>query len=716
VSFIDDMAKAARDWTEKSDDDVSPDQMNDALVKAGLAEPTEEKPRALFHDPYSVMDWGGWRQRPSALTYDTLRQMSVSNTVIAAIIQLRVDQVSQFAVPQQGDYDKGFRIILRDRRDRKKKMTKVQQKRATELERMLETTGYLLPDERHYDRDSFRTFLKKSIRDVMTYDQMCFEKLRDRKGRPSRFHVLPAETIRPAVADVEHMDPAEARNRVAYVQVYEESVIAEFGPDDLAWCIKNPRSDLRVNGFGFSPIEMVVRLVTSWLFGFEYNTKFFTQGSAIKGLINIKGAIPDRQLRAFRRMWYCLSGDSVIATDFGFVALRDLVGRDFRVWDGAGHHKARAVATGEREIAVTKLSNGAELRTSPEHRFRVIRDGRAGWYEQRELVQGDTVLLAPFGDTPDELDYPTASVVEAWQTGQREEMFDIEVFNDRHLFFANGIAVHNSQVSGVQNAWKTPILNSEDIQWHSLHSTNKEMEFSNWMDWLTRLILGIFGVDGAEIGFHFGSGTGNGGGMFASRPNKAEITESKDKGLNPLVQHIADSINRHIIWELEPDFEFAFTGLDAKAEEKTREARNVEVRGWRTVNQILEEQDLDPLPGNMGDVILDPTYLQWASQQQAQEQEAANTPPSGGPLPDNASDPTQNEMDQGMGVDGAGPQPAAEGAPGASAGEGMEQPAKEAMAASLAVIRTVDELRKAERERRVDGDRQILEIELPGES
>jgi len=555
--------RAAGDWATQSDDDVSQPMMADALSKAGLAEPTEEKPRALFHDPYSVMDWGGWRQRPSALTYDTLRQMTVSNTVVAAIVQLRIDQVAQFARPQQGDYDKGFRVIKRDRRDKRKKMTQVEQKKAAELERMIETTGYLLPDERTYDRDSFRSFLKKSIRDVMTYDQMCFEKIRDRKGRPSRFLALPAETIRPAVADVEHMDPAERRNRVAYVQVYEETVIAEFGPDDLAWCVKNPRSDLRVNGFGFSPIEQIIRLVTAWLYGFEYNTRFFTQGSAVKGIINIKGAIPDRQLRAFRRMWY-------------------------------------------------------------------------------------------------------------------------------------------SMISGVSNAWKTPILNSEDIQWHSLHSTNREMEFGAWMDWLTKLTCSVFGVDPVEINFIFGGGGSGGGGgpMFDKRPNKAEVTESKDKGLTPLVQHIQDQMNHHLIWELDEDFEFAFTGIDAQGEGKAREARNVEVRGWKTVNQILAEQDLDKMPGELGDVILDPTWLQWASQKSAEEQEANAPEDPAGPLPE---DPDEDK-----------PSAAAElgpGAPGPAVSEPFEyQGEGEPMEASFdATLARLDELRKGERSWTLAGSQQIIE-------
>jgi len=565
-------------------DDVPFDAMQDALMKGGLAQPTDEKPRGLFHDPYSVMDWGGWRQRPSILTYDTLRQMSISNTVIAAIIQTRVNQLSQFAVPQQGNYDRGYRIILRDRRDKSKVMTKAQQSKATELERMLESTGYMLPNEKPYDRDSFRGFLKKIVRDCLTYDQICIEKVRDRKGRISRFIALPTETIRPAVADVEHMDPEERRNRVAYVQVYEDSVIAEFGPDDLAWSIMNPRSDLRVNGFGFSPIEQLIRMITSWLYGFEYNTKFFSQGSAIKGVINVKGAIPDRQLRAFRRMWY-------------------------------------------------------------------------------------------------------------------------------------------SMVTGVQNSWKTPILNAEDLQWVSLHSTNREMEFGQWLDFLTKSICSVYGIDPVEIGFIYGSG-GGGSSLFESRPNQHEVQESKDKGLRPLIEHIEDTINEHIVWELEPDFEFAFTGFDAKAEDKEREARMLEVTKVKTVDEIRAEMDEDPLPDGLGEIILDPVFFQWVQSKTGMDEgEGGEFGEEGDDdMPDwfktaSGEDNEPSDDDKAKGDDKAkdGPPGVKQKASGKdlpSSVKGGKDGQKEALAASMDALRTVDVLRKSQR---VHNGRQTIDVEIVGE-
>lgn len=552
--------------------DVRPEQMQDLLSKAGLGFPeaTEEKPRGLYHDPYQVIDWGGWRERPSALTYETLRQMAYRNTVIAAIITLRCNQIGQYCRPQQGKYDRGFRVIKRDRRDRWKAMSPEEQKEAAAIERLLETTGVLLPGEKHSDRDSFTSFIKKGTRDILTYDQWCFEKIRDRAGRISRLQALPSETIRPAVVDQEHLDPEQKHSRVSHVQVYEETVIAEFSPDDIAWCIMHPRSDLRVAQFGYSPIEQLIHLVTAWLYGFEYNQRFFSQGSAVKGILNVKGAIPDRQLRAFRRMWY-------------------------------------------------------------------------------------------------------------------------------------------SQITGVTNAWRTPILNSEDIQWISMHSTNREMEFSAWMDWLTKLTCAIFGVDPVEINFQYGN-AGQSSSLNEGN-QEAKLTESKDKGLRPLLDHLADALNRHVIWEINDDFEFAWAGLDAKGEDAEREARIKEVGQYRMIDEVRADDDLPPLPNGMGQVINNPTWLQFYSQKQAEQQQAQQGAPEGA---EGAPEGAGGAEDEGAPEEPQGP-PEDEEALTPGEGAADEQPDENgeySLMRSRGVDRSLDVLRKGIR-RRVENGRVVVEFDLP---
>jgi Phage portal protein len=541
MALLDDIGKSigrVRQWATGSNEDVPFEEMQKALVQTGMAEPTTETPRSLFHDPYSVLDWGGWRQRPSAMTYETLRQMSVQNTVISAIIQTRTNQVAQFCRPQQGTYDKGYRVILRDRRDNKRKMTRAEQKLASELEQMLETTGLLLPDERASDRDSFRHFMKKATRDTLVYDQLCIELIRDRKKRVSRFICLPAETIRPAVADIEHLTPEQARERVAYVQVFDSTIIAEYGIDDLVWAVMNPRSDLRANGFGFAPAEMLIQCVTAWLYGFQHNSAFFTNGAAIKGILNIKGTVPDRQLRAFRRMWY-------------------------------------------------------------------------------------------------------------------------------------------SMVAGAANAWKTPILNSEDIQWVSMHANNRDMEFNAWMDWLTKLTCSVFGIDPVEINFIFSSG-GKNGSMFDHRPNEREVIESKDRGLVPLMDFYTDTINRHVIWELAPELEFSFTGLDAKSETKERERAKAEVSTTRTINEIRAERDDEPLAD--GDIILNPVYLQYL---QGKQQGAGGEQPDLG-MGEEPSEQPDDEVVESL-----------EGSPEEEPEDGLPASQEDALAASYEITGLAERLEKS---------------------
>ena len=101
-------------------------------------------------------------------------------------------------------------------------------------------------------------------------------------------------------------------------------------------------------------------------------------------------------------------------------------------------------------------------------------------------------------------------------------------------------------VSGVNNAWRTPVLNSEDLQWVSMHANNREMEFSAWMDFLQKLTCAVFGIDPTEINFIYGN-SGQKSSLNQSRPNAEEVMESKDKGLRPLMDHIEDCLNRQTL-------------------------------------------------------------------------------------------------------------------------------------------------------------------------
>lgn len=450
-------------------------------LPAGLPEPAKEEPRALLHDPFAIIDQLGYRDRPSGITYNTLDDIARRVPVIAGIIQTRVNQVANFSILQPDDREPGFKIVLRDK---DKNTTKQEKQRADDIARWLLNTG----SSQSLAKDTFETFLRKLIRDALVLDQACFEVVPNHKGEPADFYAVDAATVR--IADIPPgvdamSDPASAM----YVQIYDGVVIAEFGIQDLCFGVRNPRTGIRVNGYGYSELEMLLGVITAMLGAFTYNQKFFTQGSATKGVLNFRGSIPDSKLDAFRRHWYAM-------------------------------------------------------------------------------------------------------------------------------------------LSGAQNAWRTPITNAEELQWISLHSSNRDMEFSAFFDWLIKAACGVFQFDPSEINFTYGN-TGQSSQMFQA-PAEQRIKGSKDRGLRPLLRSLATWINRYLIWPIEPDMEIRFMGINPKDASETIDQEKKQVSYKMTVDELRAEDDLPPLPDGKGEVILDPTWLQFSQGKDAQAQQEEGGEEGGG--------------------------------------------------------------------------------------
>lgn len=255
----------------------------------------EQDPRGLLFDPFALIDQLGYRDRPSGLTYNTLREMAKRVPTVTAITQTRLTQVSAFAQRQTDLRDPGFTVALRDTKAHPSKQDKI---RMRQLEDWILCTG----SRWQPGRDDFKTFLRKIVRDSLDLDQACFEVVRNRKGIPAEFYALDGATIRmadvPPGAEV-YQDP----NQVKYVQVYDEVIITEWAAHELCFGVRNPRSDIRANGYGFSELEMLINTVTATLWAFEYNKRAFSQGSLVNGVMNFKGAVADKKVDAFRRQW-----------------------------------------------------------------------------------------------------------------------------------------------------------------------------------------------------------------------------------------------------------------------------------------------------------------------------------------------------------------------------------------------------------------------------
>ena len=257
---------------------------------------TGDGPKGLYWDPYTLVEQLGYKERPTAVTYPTLETMVWRVPLINAIILTRTNQVAGFCRPQQDKFSYGYRIKLRDS---KRHPTPAEQKEIKRLEDFILTTGYT-DDPRC--RPTFESVMRKSTRDLLTFDQLNWEMSLNRRGKPAAWYVLDAATIR--LADTYSLQPEMDLDAIRAVQVYDQVVINEFTARELIFEVMNPRSNIRAQGYGTSPIELLVSTITQLLWAVQYNSNIFTQGSSVPGIVNLKGAIPEKQMRAFRREWY----------------------------------------------------------------------------------------------------------------------------------------------------------------------------------------------------------------------------------------------------------------------------------------------------------------------------------------------------------------------------------------------------------------------------
>lgn len=482
------------------------------LAKAAPA-PNDNQPKAWFADPFALLDsvGMGYRNAPTYLTYDTLRQVAEHDTYVAPIILTRQDQAAAFAKPQRNKYSVGFTIQPRHG-DKKRELTRGEQDRVRFLTAFMINTGM----DDNLGRDDMDTFVRKFVRDSLTFDQSCFEKVRTRGGRPFSFHMVPSDTIRTATPKQLRGTPPrlnEVKKEIRYVQVINSSITAEFTLDEMCFAVRNPRTHVKTYGYGFPEIETLITTITSHLWAEEWNRRMFSQGSTIKGLLNIKGNISALQFEAFKRMWH-------------------------------------------------------------------------------------------------------------------------------------------SQVAGVQNAWKTPMLNSEDVQWTPLQLSNTEMGYQMWTEYLCKITCAMFRIDPSEINFDLRGGVGQQP-VFMST-NEAQQKASKDRGLSPLLSTVSTALNRHVVWQLDPEFELVFVGLDAKTEEQAMQLRQQQAGSHLKLNEVRALDGLPPV--EYGDVVCNPTYIGYRMQMMQMATTSQQPPSPGQP-----------------GQPGSGPPPRFNQPPGPEEQRGAEQ-------------------------------------------
>lgn len=458
-------------------------------------------------DPYEFQGNFGYKDRQNGLSYAMLKNMA-KTPIINAVIRTRINQIASFAEPQRDRYSIGY-IIRKRKTHTSQQVDKLSLQEEKEIEflyNFIENCGI----NNSWEADDFDSFMRKITRDSLTYDQCCFEVVRNRKGEPIELIAGDASTYRVATSYDDdnynnNNNGEEPRQKIkgyypSFVQLYQQKTVAEFYPWELSFGVRNPSTEVHMNGYGISELEEMVSIVTALLWGEDYNRRFFKQGSAPKGLLKVSGSFNDTKLQEFRQQW-------------------------------------------------------------------------------------------------------------------------------------------NATMRGVQNAWKTPILEADKVDWVDLQRSNRDMEFSNWMEFLIKISCAIYSIDPAEVNFPLSGGASQQA-MFEGN-NEARLSHSKDKGLYPLLKFFQKRLNKFVISQyFEGKYEFLFQGLDAMTPKQEMELTEKEVKTFKTVNEVRRDRGMDDLEG--GDMILDST-MQNAKNQSAQ-QELANSQHQ---MDQQAFENEQNQAEQG---------------------------------------------------------------------
>lgn len=430
--------------------------------------------KSLLLDPNDMNNFMGYKEKPVALTYHHLRRISYAVPIIRSIINTRIDQITAFCEPQKDKYSTGF-VVRKKQPYYDGEAVKLSRK---EIARANQITDIILNcgTKGSWAEDDFDQFTRKIWNDSYTFDQMNFEVVRDRRGKLFEFLAAPADTIR--IADSYDNDKYDNEERASsldrrkvkgyypsFCQVIDGQVKADYYPWELCMGIRNPTTSIYSNGYGVAEIEILVNTITSMLWGDEYNRRFFSQGSAPKGLLKVKngGGLQGGKITEFKQKWQAMMG-------------------------------------------------------------------------------------------------------------------------------------------GVYNSWKTPILEA-DVDWIDLQKNNRDMEYSNWIEFQIKIACATYRIDPAEVNFPL-SGGAEQKAMFEGN-NEARLKHSKDKGLRPAVKFYNRKLNKFVVSQIDPEYELVFVGLDNDDPNVDLDNDVKQVANFCTVDEIRIKRGMKPLgPENGGDMVL----------------------------------------------------------------------------------------------------------------
>lgn len=256
--------------------------------------------QSVWLDDRQIQLLGDYYEKPSAFSFDMMRQMVDQTPILSAVIMTRVRQVKRFCRVPEGGKGPGFQIRLKNQGSQK--LGKDEQQSIELLQNFFTNCGWESnPRQRlRLKRDNFSNFMSKIVRDSLVLDSSPIETefKRDRRLGLDGFYAVDGATIRLCNEDGYRGD-----DELFALQVVQGNLRAAYTYDDLIYVPRNPRTDVLTGGYGMSETELLVKVVTGFLNAMTYNLKFFDSNAIPKGLLHLTGDYSNDDLNSFKRYW-----------------------------------------------------------------------------------------------------------------------------------------------------------------------------------------------------------------------------------------------------------------------------------------------------------------------------------------------------------------------------------------------------------------------------
>jgi hypothetical protein len=174
----------------------------------------------------------------------------------------------------------------------------------------------------------------------------------------------------------------------------------------------------------------------------------------------------------------------------------------------------------------------------------------------------------------------------------------------------------NIMSGGPLSKWHVPIIpagrgiegnaseGNRKFEWVSLQGSNKDMEFSQWTEFLWSSVAALFGVDLEELGIRTSKST-----TLLGQNVQPRIEASKARGLGSMLGFLEGHLQK-ILDMVDPRFDFEFLGYEKDDPIQKYDMRERQLRTTKTLDELREEDGDKPFKQPWSQIPLNPYVVQ----------------------------------------------------------------------------------------------------------